>query len=31
MAPRVYLRATHQRALEIISLTVMRTFAVDLN
>ena len=31
MAPRVYLRATHQRALEIISLDTMRVFAVDLN
>ena len=31
MAPRVYLRATHQRALEIITLDAMRAFAVDLN
>jgi uncharacterized protein (DUF2237 family) len=31
MAPRVYLRATHQRALEIVSLDVMRGFAADLN
>jgi len=31
MAPRVYLRATHQRALEIVSLDVMREFAADLN
>ena len=31
MAPRVYLRATHERALEIVPLDVMRRFAVDLN
>jgi uncharacterized protein (DUF2237 family) len=31
MAPRVYLRATHQRALEIVPLEVMRTHAADLN
>ena len=31
MAPRVYLRATHERALEIVSLDVMRKFAADLN
>jgi uncharacterized protein (DUF2237 family) len=31
MAPRVYLRSTHQRALEIVSLEVMRGFAADLN
>jgi uncharacterized protein (DUF2237 family) len=31
MAPRVYLRATHQRALEIVPLDVMRGFAADLN
>lgn len=31
MAPRVYLRSTHERALEIVPLDVMRRFAVDLN
>lgn len=31
MAPRVYLRATHQRALEIVALSTMREFAADLN
>ena len=31
MAPRVFLRATHERALEIVSLDVMREFAADLN
>jgi uncharacterized protein (DUF2237 family) len=31
MAPRVFLRATHERALEIVSLDVMRRFAADLN
>jgi uncharacterized protein (DUF2237 family) len=31
MAPRVYLRATHKRALEIVPLRDMRAFAVDLN
>jgi uncharacterized protein len=31
MAPRVYLRSTHKRALEIVSLRDMRAFAVDLN
>ena len=31
MAPRVFLRATHERALEIVSLDVMRKFATDLN
>jgi uncharacterized protein (DUF2237 family) len=31
MAPRVYLRSTHQRALEIVSLELMRGFAADLN
>jgi uncharacterized protein (DUF2237 family) len=30
MAPRVYLRSTHQRALEIVPLEVMRGFAADL-
>ena len=31
MAPRVFLRATHERALEIVSLEIMRKFAADLN
>lgn len=31
MAPRVYLRSTHQRALEIVPLAVMREHAADLN
>ena len=31
MAPRVYLRATHERALEIVPLSLIRDFAVDLN
>lgn len=31
MAPRVFLRATHERALEIVSLEVMRKYATDLN
>ena len=31
MAPRVYLRATHRRALEIVPLDVIRAYAVDLN
>ncbi|HEY5568630.1 MAG TPA: DUF2237 domain-containing protein [Gammaproteobacteria bacterium] len=31
MAPRVYLRATHKRALEIVSLDLMRGLAADLN
>lgn len=31
MAPRVYLRSTHKRALEIVPLNVMKEFAVDLN
>jgi hypothetical protein len=31
MAPRVYLRSTHQRALEIVPLSVMREHAADLN
>jgi uncharacterized protein (DUF2237 family) len=29
MAPGVVLESTHQRALEIVSLEAMRTFAVD--
>jgi hypothetical protein len=31
MAPRVYLRATHKRALEIVPLDLMRGLAADLN
>jgi uncharacterized protein len=31
MAPRVFLKATHQRALEIIPLELLKEFAVDLN
>src|SRR3970040_50819 len=31
MAPRVYLRATHKGALEIVSLDLMRGLAADLN
>jgi hypothetical protein len=31
MAPKVYLRGTHQRALEIVPLETLRRFAVDLN
>jgi uncharacterized protein (DUF2237 family) len=31
MAPRVVLRCTHQRALEIAPLNLLRSFAVDLN
>ena len=31
MAPRVYLRGTHKRALEIVPLATLRKFAVDLN
>lgn len=31
MAPRVFLRSTHQRALEVVPLSVMREFAADLN
>ncbi len=30
-APRVLLRCTHQRALETVSLNLLRAFAVDLN
>ena len=30
-APRVHLRRTHERALEIVSLEVLREFAADLN
>jgi uncharacterized protein (DUF2237 family) len=31
MAPRVFLRGTHQRALEIVPLHLLKRFAVDLN
>ena len=31
MAPKVYLRGTHKRALEIVPLAVLRKFAMDLN
>lgn len=31
MAPRVLLRCTHQRALEIVPLELLRSFAIDLS
>ena len=31
MAPRVFLRRTHQRALEIVPMDLLRQYAVDLN
>jgi hypothetical protein len=31
MAPRVFLRSTHKRALEVVPLKVMKQFAADLN
>ncbi len=31
MAPRVYLRRTHQKALDIVPLELLRQFAADLN
>ena len=31
MAPRVYLQRTHQRALEIVPLALLRQYAADLN
>jgi uncharacterized protein (DUF2237 family) len=31
MAPRVYLRSTHERALEIVPLATMKAYAVDLS
>lgn len=31
MAPRVYLRRTHQRALEIVPLELLSKFALDMN
>jgi len=30
-APRVYLRRTHQRALETVPMDVLRTYAIDLS
>lgn len=31
MAPRVFLQSTHERALEVVPLAVLRRFAADLN
>ena len=31
MAPKIYLRRTHQKALETVPLEVLRDFALDLN
>jgi hypothetical protein len=31
MAPRVYLRSTHKRALDVVPIEVMKAFAADLN
>lgn len=31
MAPRVFLQRTHQRALEIVSIELLKQFAADLN
>ena len=31
MAPRVFLRSSHKRALEVVPLDVMKAFAADLN
>ena len=31
MAPRVFLKGTHERALEIVPLELLKPFAVDLN
>ncbi|HUF74191.1 MAG TPA: DUF2237 domain-containing protein [Gammaproteobacteria bacterium] len=31
MAPRVFLRSTHKRALDVVPLKVMKAFAADLN
>lgn len=31
MAPRVYLRSTHKRALEVVPLNVIKEYAADLN
>ena len=30
VAPRVYLRSTHRRALEIVPITILRKYALDL-
>jgi uncharacterized protein (DUF2237 family) len=30
-APRLYLRATHQKTLEIVPLNVLKQFALDLS
>ena len=31
MAPKVYLRRTHKKALEVVPIEVLREFAIDLN
>ncbi len=31
MAPRVYLQSTHERALQVVPLALLRRFAADLN
>jgi len=31
MAPRVFLKGTHERALEIVPIELLKKFAVDLN
>ena len=31
MAPKVYLRKTHKRALEVVPLSLLRDYAIDLN
>jgi uncharacterized protein (DUF2237 family) len=31
MAPRVYLKRTHKKALDIVPLELLREFAIDLN
>ncbi len=31
MAPKVYLRKTHQRALEVVPLSLLKEYAADLN
>ncbi|MGD8560660.1 MAG: DUF2237 domain-containing protein [Gammaproteobacteria bacterium] len=31
MAPRVYLRRTHKKALDVVPLEVLREYAIDLN
>ena len=30
-APRLYLRATHQKTLEVVSLDVLKAFALDIS